>query len=116
MLRLRALVARRDWPEIEDWVSKTGKKGKSPIGWEPFVREILAAGNARLAATLVERIIDREGGYERRVEWWVKCGALVKAAEEASRFKDQDLLESVKRRAPEHERVEIDRMLEARKK
>lgn len=116
MLRLRALVARRDWPEIEDWVNKTGKKGKSPIGWEPFVREILAAGNARLAATLVERIVDKEGGYERRAEWWVKCGALVKAAEEAAKFKDQELLESVKRRAPEHERVEIDRMLEARKK
>jgi hypothetical protein len=29
-LRLRALVAKRDWGEIEEW----GKTKKSPIGWQ----------------------------------------------------------------------------------
>lgn len=115
MIRLRALVAQRSWPEIEEWVNKTGRpgKGKSPIGWEPFVREIWGAGNTKMAAAMVERITDKEGGYEKRVEWLVKCAAWVKAAEEATRYKDQTLLEHVKKSAPgQNERMEIERALE----
>lgn len=114
MIRLRALVAQRAWDEIEEWVNKTGRPGKakSPIGWEPFVREVLGAKNLKLAATLVERIMDKEGGYQKRVEWWIQCGHVVRAAEEAMRYKDQALVDQVRKKAPEHERAAIERALE----
>ncbi|RAL67561.1 hypothetical protein DID88_008316 [Monilinia fructigena] len=51
-IRLRALVAKRDWSALED-LSKTRK---SPIGWLPFYTLILNAGNQKLAGTFVEKI------------------------------------------------------------
>lgn len=45
-LRLRALVSRRDWRELED-ISKTRK---SPIGWEVRMRLLIHLRNVRTAA------------------------------------------------------------------
>ncbi|KAL1304186.1 hypothetical protein AAFC00_000609 [Neodothiora populina] len=104
-LRLRALVSRRDWRELED-ISKTRK---SPIGWEPFVNEILSAGNSKLASAFVPKCTGRS--VEDRIELYTKCGLIVKAAEEALKAKNLDALEQLRDKASGQSVVEIDRMI-----
>ncbi|KAI2471470.1 vacuolar protein sorting-associated protein 16 [Annulohypoxylon bovei var. microspora] len=83
-IRLRALVAKRDWNEIED----IAKSRKSPIGWEPFFNQILQAGNARLAAVFIPKCTNLEPGAA--ITMYEKCGLRVKAAEEAVKARDVD--------------------------
>ncbi|KAI0850903.1 vacuolar protein sorting-associated protein 16 [Daldinia vernicosa] len=83
-IRLRALVAKRDWNEIED----IAKSRKSPIGWEPFFNQILQAGNAHLAASFIPKCTNLEAGAA--ITMYEKCGLRVKAAEEAVKAKDAD--------------------------
>lgn len=83
-IRLRALVAKRDWNEIEE-ISKTRK---SPIGWEPFFNTILQAGNPRLAAVFIPKCQGLEAGAT--VTMYEKCGMRVKAAEEAVKTRDAE--------------------------
>ncbi|KAI3337020.1 vacuolar protein sorting-associated protein [Xylariaceae sp. AK1471] len=83
-IRLRALVAKRDWNEIEE----IAKSRKSPIGWEPFFNLILQAGNARLAAVFIPKCTNLEPGAA--ITMYEKCGMRVKAAEEAVKAKDAD--------------------------
>ncbi|KAB5570107.1 Vps16, N-terminal region-domain-containing protein [Coniochaeta sp. 2T2.1] len=86
-LRLRALVAKRDFNELEE----IAKVKKSPIGWEPFYNEILRAGNPRLAGVFVGKCV-AAGGLEpgRSVRMYEECGMRVRAAEEAVRTKDAE--------------------------
>ncbi|KAI1180067.1 vacuolar protein sorting-associated protein [Nemania sp. FL0916] len=83
-IRLRALVARRDWGEVEE----IAKSRKSPIGWEPFYNLVLQAGNARLAAVFIPKCTNLEPGAA--VAMYEKCGLRVRAAEEAVKAKDAD--------------------------
>ncbi|KAL6364927.1 hypothetical protein LRP88_00900 [Fusarium phalaenopsidis] len=86
-IRLRALVAKRDWNGIEE-ISKTRR---SPIGWEPFFNLTLQAGNPRLAATFVPKCTGLEPG--ETITMYEKCGMRVKAAQEAVRLKDAEAWE-----------------------
>lgn len=104
-LRLRALVAARHWNELEE----LSKQKKSPIGWEPFFNEILAAGNTRVASNFIPKCTGVAAAD--RVEMWVKCGLLVKAGEEAVKAKDRALLEGVRDRASGSAAVEIERLM-----
>ncbi|KAI0902587.1 vacuolar protein sorting-associated protein 16 [Annulohypoxylon nitens] len=103
-IRLRALVAKRDWNEIED----IAKSRKSPIGWEPFFNQILQAGNARLAAVFIPKCTNLEPGAA--ITMYEKCGLRVKAAEEAIKMKDADawtrLLEAAGKNTPEGRDIE----------
>ncbi|KAI1265082.1 vacuolar protein sorting-associated protein [Xylariaceae sp. FL1019] len=103
-IRLRALVAKRDWNEIED----VAKNRKSPIGWEPFFNQILQAGNARLAATFIPKCTNLEPGAS--VTMYEKCGMRVKAAEEAVKLRDAEswmrLLEAAGKTTPEGHEIE----------
>ncbi|RYP92214.1 hypothetical protein DL770_001633 [Monosporascus sp. CRB-9-2] len=83
-IRLRALVAKRDWNEIEE----IAKGRKSPIGWEPFFNQTLQAGNPRLAATFIPKCTNLEPG--EAIKMYEKCGMRVKAAEEAVKARDAD--------------------------
>ncbi|GAW26523.1 putative vacuolar protein sorting-associated protein [Rosellinia necatrix] len=83
-IRLRALVARRDWNEVED----IAKSRKSPIGWEPFFNLVLQAGNTRLAAVFIPKCTGLEPGAT--ITMYEKCGMRLKAAEEAVKAKDAD--------------------------
>lgn len=85
-IRLQALVAKRDWNEIEDVAAKTKK---SPIGWEPFYNLVLKAGNPRLAGVFVGKCI-ATGGLEpgESIKMYENCGMRMRAAEEAVRIKD----------------------------
>ncbi|KAJ9136679.1 Vacuolar protein sorting-associated protein, partial [Pleurostoma richardsiae] len=103
-VRLRALVAKRDWNEIEEM----GKQRKSPIGWEPFYNLVLQAGNPRLASTFVAKCTNLEHGAT--VTMYEKCGMRVRAAEEAVRLRDADawarLLDAAGKGTPEGREIE----------
>ncbi|KAF1947575.1 vacuolar protein-like protein sorting vps16 [Clathrospora elynae] len=105
-IRLRALVAARHWVELEE----SAKQKKSPIGWEPFFYEILAAGNTRVASVFIHKCTTLT--VPERVDMWIKCGLLVKAGEEAFKAKDRELLEEVRGKAGGGSAaVEIERLL-----
>ncbi|KAI9787079.1 MAG: hypothetical protein M1835_002860 [Candelina submexicana] len=104
-LRLRALVAKRDWAELEE----SSKTRKSPIGWEPFFNEILSAGNTKLASAFIPKCTNLP--VADRIDMWVKCGLVVKAAEEALKAKDVGSLEMLKGKASGTAVNEIERMI-----
>lgn len=91
-IRLRALVAKRDWSELEDLAAKNKR---SPIGWAPYVHEILAAGNTKLAGgVFVAKCVGL--APRERAEMWVKCGMVARAGEELVKVKDLEGLEGLK--------------------
>jgi hypothetical protein len=104
-IRLRALVAARHWVELEE----SAKQKKSPIGWEPFFNEVLAAGNPRVASVFIPKCSTLP--VADRVDMWVKCGLLVKAGEEAYKAKDRALLEELRNKAGGSAAVEIERYI-----
>ncbi|OQE31828.1 hypothetical protein PENSTE_c001G10201 [Penicillium steckii] len=104
-LRLRALVAKRDWGELEE----IAKAKKSPIGWEPFYNEVLGAGNTKLASLFVPKCTTLNPA--ERIEMWVKCGMIVKAGEEAQKVKDLSTLEVLRTKASGPAATEIERMI-----
>ncbi|KAH8702771.1 Vps16, N-terminal region-domain-containing protein [Phaeosphaeriaceae sp. PMI808] len=104
-IRLRALVEARHWVELEE----VAKQKKSPIGWEPFFNEVLAAGNTRVASIFINKCSNL--AVAERVDMWVKCGLLVKAGEEAFKFKEHALLEDLRSKAGGSAAVEIERLL-----
>ncbi|KAG5440924.1 hypothetical protein PCK2_000079, partial [Pneumocystis canis] len=94
-IKLRALVAIRDWAQIEDWVNKSNK---SPIGYEPFISECLAAGNKKIAASFIPKC--SKITPEFRVELWTKVGDWISAGNEALKYKNMKLFENLKSKAP----------------
>ncbi|KAG6239538.1 hypothetical protein E4U25_000604 [Claviceps purpurea] len=88
-IRLRALVAKRDWAEIEE----IAKIKKSPIGWEPFFNLTLQAGSPRVAALFVPKCTGLPPG--ETITMYEKCGLRLKAAEEAVRLKDAEAWEKL---------------------
>ncbi|KAM6484135.1 vacuolar sorting protein [Trichoderma sp. SZMC 28011] len=103
-IRLRALVAKREWGEIED----IAKAKKSPIGWTPFFNLTLQAGNPRLAAVFIPKCTGLEPG--ETITMYEKCGMRVKAAEEAVKLKAaaayERLLEAAGRDTTEGKEIE----------
>ena len=105
-LRLRGLVAKREWDEIEEW----SKQKKSPIGWEPFFNECLAARNSGIAALFVPKCTYLPAAD--RMDMWIRCGMLVKAGEEALKVRDLNALEMLRQRAKlQGEIAELERMI-----
>ena len=94
-IRLRALVAKRDFVELEEIATKNKR---SSIGWEPYFNEILGAGNTKLAG---EVFVAKCTGLtaRERSDMWVKCGMITKAGEELLRARDADALEDLRARA-----------------
>jgi hypothetical protein len=105
-LRLRALVERRDWNEIEEW---SAKNKKSPIGWEPFFNEVLAAGNTKVAAGFVPKCANVQ--YKEKIEMYLRCGLVMRAADEANRNRDVAALEILRGKAVGRDQVEIERLI-----
>lgn len=104
-LRLRALVAKRDWTELEE----LAKIKKSPIGWEPFFNEILGAGNLRVAGLFVPKCT--AVSVQDRMEMWVKVGMVGKAAEEAFKVKDGEALRDLREKATGRDAQEVERYI-----
>ena len=104
-IRLRALVAKRDWTELEE----LSKLKKSPIGWEPFFNEVLGAGNQRIAALFIPKCTAQTP--KDRVEMWVKVGMVDKAAEEAAKAKDLETLKDLRSKAGPRQLGEVERLI-----
>lgn len=104
-IRLKALVSRRDWKELEE----LSKVRKSPIGWEPFFNEVLGAGNPKAASLFISKCTTLSS--KERIEMWVKCGMVVKAGEEALKAKDRPALEELRLKASGSAMLDIDRMI-----
>ena len=83
-IRLRALVGSRNWTELEH-VAKTTKRAP-PFGWEPFAKEIMGAGNKRLAGNTFVPLCKGLSPKER-AELYVQCRMWKKAAEEVLKGK-----------------------------
>lgn len=105
-IRLRALVAKRDFAEIEE----VSKQRKSPIGWEPFFNEVLGAGNTRTASLFVPKCTSLTP--RQRSDMWVKVGMVSRAGEELVKAKDLEGLEALRARATGAGVAEIGRMIE----
>ncbi|KAL8835622.1 MAG: hypothetical protein Q9170_003239 [Blastenia crenularia] len=104
-LRLRGLVANRDFGEIVE----VSKQRRSPIGWEPFFNEVLGAANPKLAATFVPKCTGLSA--QERSEMFIKCGMIAKAGEELVKVKNVNGLEELRGKARAGEAAEIDRMM-----
>lgn len=105
-IRLRALVAARNWGELED----VAKARKSAIGWEPYFNEVLAAGNTRLASAFVAKCTTLTP--QQRSEMFVKCGLPVEAGKELAKSKDVKGLEALRDKTADRAAlVELERML-----
>ncbi|BGO93965.1 Vacuolar protein sorting-associated protein 16 [Rhodotorula toruloides] len=72
-LKLRSLISLRDWDALDTFA----RTKKSPIGYEPWVDELIRAGAHRQAVKYVERCDVRN-----RVELYVKCGEWVMAGQD----------------------------------
>lgn len=105
-LRLRALIAARRWNELEVLAVNTKK---SPIGWEIFYNDTLAAGRPQLAGTFAGKCTEKTPG--ERSEMYEKCGLWVKAGEEALRARDRARLEDLRERVQGRDAVEIERLV-----
>lgn len=75
-LKIRALIVLRDWNALDAFA----RSKKSPIGYEPWVDELIRAGAHRQAVRYVEKCDPRN-----RVELYVKCGEWVMAGQECAR-------------------------------
>ncbi|KWU43122.1 hypothetical protein RHOSPDRAFT_20057 [Rhodotorula sp. JG-1b] len=90
-IKLRALVALRDWDALDTFA----RSKKSPIGYEPWVDELIRAGAHRQAVRYVDRCDPRN-----RVELYIKCGEWVMAGQECVRRGERGRLQELKNRAP----------------
>lgn len=106
-IRLRALVAKRDWRELEELATKNKR---SSIGWEPYFNEVLGAGNPKLAGGVFVAKCTGLTARERS-DMWVKCGMITKAGEELLKARDLEALGALRARANGGGVAEIDRMI-----
>ena len=105
-IRLRALVAARNWGELEE----LSKVRKSAISWEPYFNEVLGAGNPKLAAAFVAKCTGQTA--QQRSEMYVKCGLPVEAGRELVKAKDLAGLEQLREKTSERVALmELERML-----
>ena len=105
-IRLRALVAARNWGELEE----LSKARKSAIGWEPYFNEVLGAGNTKLAGAFVAKCTAMTA--QERSEMWVKCGMVERGGDELVKVKDLNGLEELRAKTSDRAaQVELDRMI-----
>jgi len=105
-IRLRALVAARNWGELDE----LAKARKSAIGWEPYFNEVLGAGNSRLAERFVGKCTALTA--QERAEMFVRCGNIVEAVRELAKAKDGNALEMLRERTADRgSLLEIERAL-----
>ncbi|GAA5897547.1 hypothetical protein JCM6882_003513 [Rhodosporidiobolus microsporus] len=88
---LRSYISLRAFTSLSDFASRK----KSPIGYEPFVDELVKAGAHREAVKYVERCEGRN-----RVELYVRCGEWERAGRECVRRAERGKLIELKSRAP----------------
>lgn len=76
---------------------------------QPFITALLLAGNPKLAATFIPKATNLT--LEKRIELYVKCNMVTRAAEEAFKAKDLKALQELKQKASGPTVGEVDRMI-----
>jgi hypothetical protein len=105
--RLRALISARAWRELQA-IADNNKR--SPISWEFFYNDILAASNQRLAGVFVPKCTSKTA--RERAEMYEQCGMIAKAAEEAGKSKDGEWLQGLRDRVGDgREALEVEKWL-----
>ncbi|GAA5885073.1 hypothetical protein JCM16303_006391 [Sporobolomyces ruberrimus] len=90
-VKMKALIAIRDWDALDTF----SRSKKSPIGYEPWVDALIAAGAQRQAVKYIDKCEGRN-----RVELFVKAGEWVLGGEEAVRRGERGKLLDLKSRSP----------------
>lgn len=90
-LKLSAHVITRDWAALLAF----SKSKRSPIGYEPFVIALIAAGAPKEAKEYVSRC-----DSAKRVELFVRCGDWIAAGRECVRKGSRDELLELNSRCP----------------
>eukprot|EP01112_Ceratiomyxa_fruticulosa_P007909 TRINITY_DN2060_c0_g1_i1.p1 TRINITY_DN2060_c0_g1~~TRINITY_DN2060_c0_g1_i1.p1 ORF type:complete len:827 (+),score=180.52 TRINITY_DN2060_c0_g1_i1:187-2667(+) len=83
-IRIKAVAETRDWEGLE----KLAKEKKSPIGYEPFI-DVCIEGKALQEAV---KYIPKLAEAEKRIEYFMKVGAVKEAADVAMKEKNPDML------------------------
>jgi hypothetical protein len=81
-----------------------------PFALQPFINEILAAGNPKLASLFIPKCTNVT--VEERVELWIKCGLISRAAEEAAKARNLKLLESLRDKATGQAATDVERLIQ----
>jgi len=104
-IKIKALAYIRDWAGLE----KFSKEKKSPIGYAPFAQICLDYNAVKEAEKYIPRIQEPA----QRVEYYVRIGSWVDAAEAARAAKEPNLLMSIKNKCTNREAMmKIDQMLQ----
>ncbi|KAK2461284.1 hypothetical protein APHAL10511_006811 [Amanita phalloides] len=90
-LKLQALTEVGDFDGLEAF----SKSKRSPIGYEPFVRHLVAKGHSKEAIAYVARC-----DSPKRVDLYVECGDWRMAGKECKERGDKAKLEDLRRRCP----------------
>jgi hypothetical protein len=80
-----------------------------PCPQQPFITALIQAGNLKLAATFIPKASNLL--VPRKVELYVKCGMVTRAAEEAFKAKDVKSLQDLREKATGTAAGDIDRMI-----
>nr|GAT52933.1 vacuolar protein sorting vps16 [Mycena chlorophos] len=90
-VKLQALVDNGDF----DGIDAFAKSKRSPIGYEPFVHSLVAAGHSREAIPYVARC-----DSPKRADLYVDCGDWRAAGKECKERGDKAKLESIRQKCP----------------
>ncbi|RKP37876.1 Vps16, N-terminal region-domain-containing protein [Dimargaris cristalligena] len=102
-IKLRTLVAKRDWTELE----KFSRVKKSPIGYDPFVSECIQALNPREALRYIPKC-----DAQARPGWYLAVGEYGEAGKAAFAIKDADTLTEARKQARNQVTIaELDQLL-----
>lgn len=114
-IRLRALVDARDWEGVDRFAAQgalgatnatttlgvfaggsSSRKAPPPIGWRPFVEELIKARQVARAKTWIAKCEP----VSDRIQLWIRVGEWKKAGEEAFAIKDGQMLRQIRSRCP----------------
>ena len=104
-LKLRALVASKDWVGLEEFAGS-----KSPIGYRPFADLLIDASMFALAAGYVQRLADPV----EKCQLFMRMNMWKEAADTAAQARNRELLEQVRAKVQSPEGAQyIDRLMKA---
>lgn len=76
---------------------------------QPYFNEALGAGKSKLATLFIPKCTSLTP--TERIEMWLKCGMVAKAADEAFKAKDRMALEELRAQANGQDAVEVERLV-----
>jgi len=104
-IKIKALAQIRDWASLENF----SKEKKSPIGYAPFAQICIEQNAIKEAEKYISRIQD----LAQKVDYYIRIGSWMDAAEVAKTAKDPNLLLTIKNKCNNREIISrIDQILQ----